>query len=132
MRSFMADRAKGLFGGGPGHAGLDDPRGIARDEAAARIFPGEDRVRGDDRAVAETDALEDLHVAPDPAPLAEAMLKFADATRLRSFSAEARRRKDRYTLAGMADQTEEIYFDLVGYRVPALLRKSERVLEFQS
>jgi glycosyltransferase involved in cell wall biosynthesis len=68
----------------------------------------------------------------DPAPLAEAMLKFADPTRLRSFSAEARRRKDRYTLAGMADQTEEIYFDLLGYRVPALLRKSERVLEFQA
>jgi glycosyltransferase involved in cell wall biosynthesis len=68
----------------------------------------------------------------DPAPLAEAMLKFADPTRLRSFSAEARRRKDRYTLAGMADQTEEIYFDLLGYRTPALLRKSERALEFQA
>jgi glycosyltransferase involved in cell wall biosynthesis len=68
----------------------------------------------------------------DPAPLSEAMLKFADPTRLRSFSAEARRRKDRYTLAGMADQTEEIYFDLLGYRTPALLRKSERVLEFQA
>lgn len=68
----------------------------------------------------------------DPSPLANAMLDFADPERLRSFAAEARRRKDRYTIAGMADQTEEIYFDLLGYHVPALLRKSERALEFQA
>ncbi|PZM16888.1 glycosyltransferase [Rhizobium tubonense] len=68
----------------------------------------------------------------DPSPLADAMLDFANAERLQSFTAEARRRKDRYTIAGMADQTEEIYFDLLGYHVPALLRKSERALEFQA
>jgi glycosyltransferase involved in cell wall biosynthesis len=68
----------------------------------------------------------------DPAPLAEAMLTISNPTRLRAFSAEARRRKDRYTLSGMADQTEEIYFELLGYRMPALLRKSERALEFQA
>jgi glycosyltransferase involved in cell wall biosynthesis len=68
----------------------------------------------------------------DPAPLADAMLAFSDLERLRSFTVQARRRKDRYTLGGMADQTEEIYFDLVGYRVPGLLRKSERALEFHA
>lgn len=68
----------------------------------------------------------------DPAPLADAMLAFSDLERLRSFTVQARRRKDRYTLGGMADQTEEIYFDLVGYRAPGLLRKSERALEFHA
>jgi glycosyltransferase involved in cell wall biosynthesis len=57
----------------------------------------------------------------DPAELATAMMRFADPTLLASFTAEARRRKDSYTLAGMADATEKIYHDLLGYPVPAPL-----------
>ena len=64
----------------------------------------------------------------DPSELAEAMTRFADSKLLRSFTAEARRRKDGYTLAGMADATEEIYFELLGYRVPNLLRTPEKVV----
>jgi len=64
----------------------------------------------------------------DPSELAAAMTRFADSKLLRSFTAEARRRKDGYTLAGMADATEEIYFELLGYRVPNLLRTPEKVV----
>ena len=64
----------------------------------------------------------------DPSELAAAMTRFADSKLLRSFTAEARRRKDGYTLAGMADATEEIYFELLGHRVPNFLRTSEKVV----
>lgn len=67
----------------------------------------------------------------DPAGLADAMTRFADPQLLQNFTREARRRKDDYTLAGMADATEEIYFELLGYRLPALLRKPEKILQFQ-
>ncbi|MEF0939196.1 glycosyltransferase family 4 protein [Rhizobium sp. BR 362] len=64
----------------------------------------------------------------DPSELAAAMTRFADPKLLRSFTAEARRRKDGYTLAGMADATEEIYFELLGHRVPNFLRTPEKVV----
>lgn len=57
----------------------------------------------------------------DPEALAAAMASFADPTLLASFTAEARRRKDGYTLAGMADATEKIYQELLGYPAPAQL-----------
>ena len=57
----------------------------------------------------------------DPAALASAMVRLADPTVLASFAIEARRRKDGYTLAGMADATEKIYHDLLGYPAPAPL-----------
>ncbi|MGY5799904.1 glycosyltransferase family 4 protein [Rhizobium sp. LEGMi12c] len=56
-----------------------------------------------------------------PEALATAMTRFADPTLLASFTAEARRRKDGYTLTGMADATEKIYHDLLGYPTPAPL-----------
>ncbi len=57
----------------------------------------------------------------DPEALAAAMARLADPTRLASFTAEARRRKDGYTLAGMAHATEKIYYDLLGHPLPAPL-----------
>ncbi|MGY5779174.1 glycosyltransferase family 4 protein [Rhizobium sp. LEGMi135b] len=57
----------------------------------------------------------------DPEALAAAMARLADPTLLASFTAEARRRKDGYTLTGMADATEKIYHDLLGYPTPAPL-----------
>lgn len=63
----------------------------------------------------------------DPRELAAAMRRFADPRLLASFSAEARRRKDDYTLTGMADATEQIYYDLLGYPAPAPLEKPDNV-----
>ena len=57
----------------------------------------------------------------DPEALAAAMARLADPALLASFTAEARRRKDGYTLTGMADKTEKIYHDLLGYPSPAPL-----------
>jgi glycosyltransferase involved in cell wall biosynthesis len=68
----------------------------------------------------------------DPEPLADAMMRLADPDILRRFTVEARRRKDRNTIAGMADETEEIYFELLGYRSPALLRMGETALQLQA
>ncbi|MDL2404606.1 glycosyltransferase family 4 protein [Rhizobium calliandrae] len=64
----------------------------------------------------------------DSSELVAAMTRFADPQLLRSFTAEARRRKDGYTLAGMADATEEIYFELLGYRAPNILRAPEKLV----
>lgn len=64
----------------------------------------------------------------DPSELAMTMRRFADPKLLRNFTTEARQRKDGYTLAGMADATEEIYFELLGYRAPAPLRRQEKLL----
>ncbi|MDL2399847.1 glycosyltransferase [Rhizobium mayense] len=64
----------------------------------------------------------------DSSELAAAMMRFADPKLLRSFTAEARRRKDGYTLVGMADATEEIYFELLGYRAPNILRAPEKMV----
>ncbi|MFS8112912.1 glycosyltransferase family 4 protein [Rhizobium jaguaris] len=64
----------------------------------------------------------------DSSELVAAMTRFADPKLLRSFTAEARLRKDGYTLAGMADATEEIYFELLGYRVPNILRTPEKMV----
>lgn len=61
----------------------------------------------------------------DPRELAAAMRRFADPKLLAGFAAEARRRKDGYTLAGMADATEKIYYDLLGYPAPAPLERPE-------
>ncbi|RAX38984.1 glycosyltransferase family 4 protein [Rhizobium tropici] len=57
----------------------------------------------------------------DPEALAAAMARLADPMLLASLTAEARRRKDGYTLSGMADATEKIYHDLLGRPLPALL-----------
>ncbi|HEX8047917.1 glycosyltransferase family 4 protein [Rhizobium sp.] len=64
----------------------------------------------------------------DPSELAMTMRRFADPKLLRNFTTEARQRKDGYTLAGMADATEEIYFELLGYRAPMPLRRQEELL----
>ncbi len=64
----------------------------------------------------------------DPLELAMAMRRFADPKLLRNFTTEARRRKDDHTLSGMADATEEIYFELLGQRAPAPLRRPEKIL----
>lgn len=63
----------------------------------------------------------------DPAELAAAMSHFADPNLLARIAAEARRRKDGYTLDGMADATEEIYYDLLGYPAPVRLERQEKV-----
>ncbi|MBB6483372.1 glycosyltransferase family 4 protein [Rhizobium lusitanum] len=63
----------------------------------------------------------------DPKELASAMTRLADPRLLANFSSEARRRKDGYTLAGMADATEQIYYDLLGYPVPAPLASPEDI-----
>lgn len=63
----------------------------------------------------------------DPRELAAAMTRFSDPKLLANFAAEARRRKDGYTLAGMADATEKIYYDLLGHPAPAPLERSENV-----
>ncbi|MFS8044953.1 glycosyltransferase family 4 protein [Rhizobium sp. BR 314] len=63
----------------------------------------------------------------DPEELASAMARLADPRLLANFSSEARRRKDGYTLAGMADATEQIYYDLLGYPVPAPLASPEGI-----
>ncbi|MET0746883.1 MAG: glycosyltransferase family 4 protein [Rhizobium sp.] len=68
----------------------------------------------------------------DPTELAAAMLSATRPETLKSFTAEAHRRRNRYTLSGMADETEEIYFDLLGHRVPSLLRTPENALEFRA
>ncbi len=57
----------------------------------------------------------------NPEALAAAMARLGDPTLLANFTAEARRRKDGYTLAAMADATEKIYHDLLGYPAPAPL-----------
>ncbi|TXI02540.1 MAG: glycosyltransferase family 1 protein [Rhizobium sp.] len=57
----------------------------------------------------------------NPEALAAAMARLADPALLASLTAEARRRKDGYTLAGMADATEKIYLDLLGHPAPAQL-----------
>ncbi|AYG65791.1 MULTISPECIES: glycosyltransferase family 4 protein [unclassified Rhizobium] len=57
----------------------------------------------------------------DPEALAAAMARLADPMLLANLTAEARRRKDGYTLAGMADATEKIYHDLLGHPLPAPL-----------
>jgi len=64
----------------------------------------------------------------DPRELAAAMTRFADPKLLASFAAEASRRKDGYTLAGMADATETIYYDLLGHPAPAPLERPESVM----
>lgn len=64
----------------------------------------------------------------NPSELAMAMRRFADPKLLGNFTVEARQRKDGYTLAGMADATEEIYFELLGYRAPAPLLRQEKLL----
>lgn len=64
----------------------------------------------------------------DPSELAMAMRRFADPKLLGNFTVEARQRKDGYTLTGMADATEEIYFELLGYRAPAPLRRPEKLI----
>jgi glycosyltransferase involved in cell wall biosynthesis len=66
----------------------------------------------------------------DLAELVAAMLAATDPETLASFTSEAQRRQDRYTLTGMADETEEIYFDLLGHPAPALLRTAENALDF--
>ena len=71
-------------------------------------------------------------VPPLTEPVADAMMRLADPDILRRFTVEARRRKDRNTIAGMADETEEIYFELLGYRSPALLRMGETALQLQA
>ena len=63
----------------------------------------------------------------EPGELAAAMTRFADPQLLASFADEARHRKDAYTLAGMADATEKIYYDLLGYPAPAPLERSENI-----
>lgn len=68
----------------------------------------------------------------DPTDLIAAMLSAAEPEQLKIFTAEAQRRRNRYTLSGMADETEEIYFDLLGHRVPTLLRTPENALEFRA
>jgi len=68
----------------------------------------------------------------DPTELIAAMLSAAEPENRAMFTAEAQRRQNRYTLSGMADETEEIYFDLLGHRVPSLLRTPENALEFRA
>jgi glycosyltransferase involved in cell wall biosynthesis len=68
----------------------------------------------------------------DPAELADAMVQLADPKTLARFSVEARRRKGRYSLAGMADQTEAIYFELLGYQPPVLLRTEPAALQLHA
>lgn len=68
----------------------------------------------------------------DPTELAAAMLSAADGETMTIFTAEAQRRRNRYTLSGMADETEEIYFDLLGHRLPTLLRTPENALELKA
>ncbi|MFT4002091.1 MAG: glycosyltransferase family 4 protein [Rhizobium sp.] len=61
----------------------------------------------------------------DPEALAAAMASLADPALLANFTAEARGRKDGYTLAGMADATERIYHELLGTPSPAHLQLTE-------
>lgn len=68
----------------------------------------------------------------DPAKLADAMMQVADPKTLARFGVEARRRKGHYTLAGMADQTEAIYFELLGYQPPVLLRTDQTALQLHA
>lgn len=63
----------------------------------------------------------------DPRELAGTMARLADPKLLASLTAEARSRKDGYTLTGMADATEQIYYDLLGYPVPAPLARPESI-----
>ncbi|NLS20904.1 glycosyltransferase family 4 protein [Rhizobium sp. P40RR-XXII] len=60
----------------------------------------------------------------DPEALAAAMARLADPMLLATLTAEARRRKDSYTLASMADATEKIYLDLLGYLATAPMELS--------
>ncbi len=68
----------------------------------------------------------------DPEELAAAMLSAAEPETRTIFTAEAQRRRNRYTLSGMADETEEIYFELLGHRLPTLLRTPENALELKA
>lgn len=61
----------------------------------------------------------------DPGELATAMTRFADPKLLARFTAEAHSRKDAYTLTGMADATEQIYYDMLGYPAPAPMEKPD-------
>jgi glycosyltransferase involved in cell wall biosynthesis len=68
----------------------------------------------------------------EPEALAAAMATLAEPGKLQQFSAEARRRRDNYTIAGMADATEEIYFELLGYPSPTHLRMASTALQLQA
>jgi glycosyltransferase involved in cell wall biosynthesis len=68
----------------------------------------------------------------EPEALAAAMATLAEPGKLQQFSAEARRLRDNYTIAGMADATEEIYFELLGYPSPTHLRMASTALQLQA
>lgn len=68
----------------------------------------------------------------DPTALAEAMAQFGDPQRLAGFTAEAKLRRNRYTLSAMADGTEQVYRDLLGKPLPAPLRTARSALHFKS
>ncbi|MGA1801340.1 glycosyltransferase family 4 protein [Rhizobium sp. HT1-10] len=68
----------------------------------------------------------------DPSELTAAMLAAGEPETLATYAAEAHRRRNRYTLSGMADETEEIYFDLLGHKLPSLLRTPADALELRA
>ena len=68
----------------------------------------------------------------DPSELTAAMLAAGEPETLATYAAEAHRRRNRYTLSGMADETEEIYFDLLGHTLPSLLRTPADALELRA
>lgn len=68
----------------------------------------------------------------DPTALVDAMLRAGEPEQLKKFMAEADLRRNRYTLDGMADETEEIYFDLLGNRARAPLRTAKNALGFKA
>jgi len=61
----------------------------------------------------------------DPAALADAMTELAAPERLEHATRQAERRRERFTLERMAEETERVYFDVLGLSVPAPLREAE-------
>ncbi len=64
----------------------------------------------------------------NPERLADAMALLADRETLQHATRMAERRRGRFTLERMADETEQVYFDVLGRSVPAPLHEAETAL----
>ena len=64
----------------------------------------------------------------NPERLADAMALLADRETLQHATRMAERRRGRFTLERMADETEQVYFDVLGRSVPAPLHEAETAI----
>lgn len=68
----------------------------------------------------------------DPAALADAMTRLAAPDALQYATRQAAQRRERFTLTRMAEETERVYFELLGLEPPAPLREVETALRLSA